>query len=72
MLIRFVIRNLSRALNYYRLKMMDNDGRFNYSPIRTVEFKKKNGTIAIVPNPGRDYANLVFTKSSYQCFNQCV
>ena len=37
--------------NYYRLQMIDKDGSFNYSEIRTVNFKKGQNILAIYPNP---------------------
>ncbi|SDG23142.1 Por secretion system C-terminal sorting domain-containing protein [Dyadobacter soli] len=37
--------------NYYRLKMIDNDGTFAYSRIRTAEF---GGVLALWPNPAVD------------------
>ena len=37
--------------NYYRLKIVDNDGTFEYSPIRMVEFAAQKSFIHIYPNP---------------------
>ncbi len=42
------------SLNYYRLKMIDKDGKFNYSHIQKVDFSKKYN-ISILPNPAQDY-----------------
>ncbi len=39
--------------NYYRLRMIDNDGSFDYSPIEVVKFKD-NGSILAYPNPVRE------------------
>lgn len=39
--------NVSRV--YYRLKMIDNDGRFTYSPVRSVN--NTNQSLTIYPNP---------------------
>jgi len=40
------------GLNYYRLKMVDQDGSFKYSVIRTVRFGDlSSGTISVAPNP---------------------
>ena len=39
--------------NYYRLSLVDNDGRFVYSPIRLVSFSSKGG-ITVLPNPVMD------------------
>ncbi len=42
------------GLNYYRLKMIDKDGKFSNSYIQKVDFSKKN-SIGILPNPAQDY-----------------
>ncbi len=42
---------------YYRLKMVDNDGSFTYSPIRQVTTEKTNG-LKIYPNPARTTLNV--------------
>ncbi|MBK9335830.1 MAG: T9SS type A sorting domain-containing protein [Lewinellaceae bacterium] len=44
---------------YYRLKMVDYDGSFAYSPIRSVAFGGDN-TIRIFPNPTTDVLHLAF------------
>jgi len=45
------------GFNYYRLKSIDKDGRFTYSPIIKIDFSKKY-TINISPNPVRDYITI--------------
>jgi hypothetical protein len=42
------------GLNYYRLKMIDKDGRFTYSLVTKIDFGKKY-SISILPNPANDY-----------------
>jgi hypothetical protein len=43
---------LSPYVNYYRLKMSDNDGTFKYSHVIALTFdKSKKGSINIFPNP---------------------
>jgi hypothetical protein len=37
--------------NYYRLKMVDLDGRFTYSPIVRINSKLVSATLAVFPNP---------------------
>lgn len=37
--------------NYYRLKQIDFDGRFDYSKIELITFEKQNTPITIFPNP---------------------
>jgi uncharacterized repeat protein (TIGR01451 family) len=50
----------SNGINYYRLKMVDNDGKYVYSPIRTVEFGKNGIQLTVVPNPATSYTNVYF------------
>ncbi len=45
------------GVNYYRLKMVDADGRFTYSPIATVVYSKANMPVAF-PNPVQDLLTL--------------
>lgn len=40
--------------NYYRLKMVSLDGRFEYSEVRLVNFNNDN-SISLYPNPAKDY-----------------
>ena len=43
------------GINYYRLKQMDLDGRFTYSPIATVKFSKTDLLgFSFFPNPATD------------------
>jgi Secretion system C-terminal sorting domain len=54
-------------ISYYRLKMVDNDGSFNYS--KTITFKTNNTTkesISLYPNPVGDVLNIVLTNSPYK------
>lgn len=44
----------SDGLNYYRLKMIDKDGKFTQSHIVKVDFSKKY-SISILPNPAQGY-----------------
>lgn len=39
--------------NYYRLKMIDKDGTFDYSPVRQLHFEQDNA-LKIIPNPATD------------------
>lgn len=41
------------GVNYYRLKMVDNDLSFGYSPMRSIEFGGKP-SIVLYPNPVKD------------------
>ncbi|MGN6492275.1 MAG: T9SS type A sorting domain-containing protein [Agriterribacter sp.] len=45
--------NPVNGTNFYRLKQMDYDGRFEYSPVRLIKFND-NTDIMIYPNPAQD------------------
>ena len=44
---------------YYRLKMIDTDGSFKYSPIRQTEISRRSLTASISPNPGIEGSLLI-------------
>lgn len=46
-------RNFLNTQNYYRLKMVDLDGSFEYSPVILLKSNPKDG-ISIYPNPAKD------------------
>jgi Secretion system C-terminal sorting domain len=49
------------GVNYYRLKMVENDGKSSFSPIRTVIFESdKKAEFKIYPNPTNDILNIQF------------
>lgn len=37
--------------NYYRLKQVDLNGRYEYSPVRQLVFSRPSGVITVAPNP---------------------
>ncbi|MCB9325779.1 MAG: T9SS type A sorting domain-containing protein [Lewinellaceae bacterium] len=48
----FNVKNPAIGINYYRLKQIDFEGQFDYSPVISVHFKERNGNIgAFYPNP---------------------
>ncbi len=49
----FTHNNPVKGKNYYRLKMVDKDGKFSYSKIKVVELKN-DGLVKVYPNPMRD------------------
>ncbi|MFK7937000.1 MAG: FG-GAP-like repeat-containing protein [Saprospiraceae bacterium] len=51
----FIHPKPAKGTNYYRLKMLDNDGQFEYSPVRSVELRG-NDFIEnwLAPNPTKD------------------
>jgi hypothetical protein len=49
--------------NYYRIKMNDIDGKYIYSPVRTVTLQEKgNPTVVLIPNPVNSNAMLYISK----------
>ncbi len=50
-----------KGTNYYRLKQLDIDGKFNFSEIISVDYYDKNPEIQIYPNPAQDK---LFVKTS--------
>ena len=53
--------NPYKGLNYYRIKMVDRDGSFTYSPVRTVLFTGKS-FIVVKPNPATNSTTVYFDK----------
>jgi hypothetical protein len=47
-----------KGIHYYRLKMIDQDGQFTYSEIKTVHFFGKTPIIEVYPNPFDQILNL--------------
>ena len=43
---------------YYRLKTIDLDGAFEYSRVRTVEFKVEEAKLIAYPNPTQDFVDI--------------
>ncbi|GAA4043147.1 hypothetical protein GCM10022409_31420 [Hymenobacter glaciei] len=43
---------------YYRLRQVDIDGKFTYSPVRTIARPASAGALAVFPNPSRNVATL--------------
>jgi hypothetical protein len=51
---QYIDYNTASGIRYYRLKIVDNDGRFTYSPIVKIVLSS-TGNISIVPNPVHNY-----------------
>ena len=45
------------GMNYYRLRILDNDGAFEYSPVEAVRFEA-DSKLMIYPNPVQDLLNI--------------
>ena len=48
----FIDESPLKTINYYRLKMVDRDGSFTYSPVRTVN-NSGNFYVSLYPNPAK-------------------
>jgi hypothetical protein len=44
--------------NYYRLKMVDADAKFEYSPIKSVNFSSTSLSVVVGPNPASSFLNI--------------
>lgn len=64
---RFTDNNMLPGISYYRLKMVDRDGKYTYSFIVKIDAGRKY-SISIVPNPARDY----FTISGADAFTDVL
>lgn len=49
--------------SYYRLKQIDFDGQFTYSPIVSLQYKTEKGAIKIYPNPSVNQSILTISQS---------
>ena len=54
---RFTDTGINEGSNYYRLKMIDIDGKFTYSSIKLVRLDKKS-LMQIFPNPVQQFATV--------------
>jgi predicted outer membrane repeat protein len=50
-----------KGINYYRLKMIDKDGNFKYSEIKSVNVSERQ-IFDIAPNPASSFTNISFFK----------
>lgn len=51
--------------NYYRLRMVDKDGKYTYSPMMSLNMDKVSSVIsAIYPNPAKDIVHIAVTGNS--------
>jgi hypothetical protein len=54
-------KNPVTGINYYRLKMVNFEGTYAYSPVRTVTFNDEEGYFKLLPNPTQGPFRLLFT-----------
>jgi len=57
---QFTDNNITKGLNYYRLKMIDKDGKYAYSGIVLIRFSAA-GALVVYPNPA---TNVLFIEST--------
>ena len=63
----------ANGTNYYRLRMVDVNGRAGYSSIRRIVFGKNNYTLTIFPNPAKNKATLMLdAKDGEELFTKLV
>ncbi len=66
----FIDQNPVEGNNYYRLKQMDYDGKYEYSSVVAVEYSTNTGSIpAIFPNPAKDHLTLMNGKGMATIYN---
>ncbi len=58
----FLHNKPSAGYNYYRLKMVDESGEFEYSDIKNIYIEKEGSTIGVYPNPFTNELKLQFDK----------
>jgi hypothetical protein len=50
----------AKGVNYYRLKQVDRDGRYTYSPIVKLIFESNGGKLNIYPNPAKNTITVAY------------
>ncbi len=61
---RFQIEARTAEIQYYRLKMIDVNGDFEYSDIKSVLCSKTIQNNTLAPNPSKDFTNLIYYSNS--------
>jgi hypothetical protein len=61
----FTDNQLVQGTNYYRLKMVDQNGLFSYSQVKTLRYDKEGNDVIIYPNPVSE--GKVFIRTSVVC-----
>ncbi len=59
----FYDKTPARGINYYRLKIIDKDGKTDYTVVRSTLFNS-NTAVEIAPNPASNFINLYITKNN--------
>jgi len=58
------VNNLGFSTLYYRIRQVDYDGKFDYTPIEDIQLSHNN-VIKLYPNPAGDLLNLRFNSESF-------
>ena len=71
---QFLQHRPATGKNYYRIKQIDLDGRFNYSSVMVIDVKDETHTISVWPNPAQQFIKISLSslqqKISLRFFNQ--
>jgi hypothetical protein len=62
---QFTDPRLSNGINYYRLKMVDKDGKYTYSPIRKLSSNDDEIIVTVYPNPAN--TDRLYVSTSANC-----
>lgn len=68
---QFVNRKPLYGDNFYRLKMVDIDGKFKYSNVILLKYLKNNTSIAVYPNPTAEQLNVTIQGDTKNQQVQC-
>lgn len=60
----FVDNTPIKSINYYRLKQVDKDGKFDYSQIASVDFINDKTVFAVSPNPADNIINVIIPQNN--------
>ena len=54
----FMFHNKTNTVNYYKLKQVDNDGKYAFSSIQVVKFNSEVSHVVVYPNPSTGVVNI--------------
>lgn len=55
---QYIDPQLFNGTNFYRIKMIDYDGTYSYSPIRVINYRNGENYINVYPNPASDVVHI--------------
>jgi hypothetical protein len=61
---RFIDAKVQQGVNYYRLKIIDKDGSFEYSAVVTIKVSEGIRSFSVYPNPVRDELQISSTSKT--------